>query len=416
MIHLPNPIDATITLAQATSHKWDALVIGAGIAGTATAIRLTMAGMEVLLVDAKAFPRAKVCGGCLNAKSLKQLDALGIRDAMDLTGAPAVTEIRMMCGSHEARWPMPPTRAISRETLDAILIRRAIELGVQFLSETTAHVEAPANGQEVGQTGIELTKSRRVKLKTRSGGAEVAKAHVVICADGLGHPSLRLLPEFRCHVRHDSRIGIQATFAEDELVDAFPERLLTMVAGPSGYVGITRVEQSQLNMAAAINPKKLAHERRPEHLVRELLSRCRLPLPQSLSSATWTGTPPLTQQSGRVAGYRLFLVGDATGYIEPFTGEGMAWALAASEAVVPLACSARVEWSSSLAEQWPRVLKERIVKHQWICRLLAGLLRYPMLAGMTLELCRRMPSLPRKAMQSISGERPPSPTISTSMP
>mgnify|MGYP001115811720 CR=1 FL=1 len=108
-----------------------------------------------------------------------------------------------------------------------------------------------------------------------------------------------------------SRFGAQPGVAED--ADAHyataARRTLEMV------------EAGTLNVAAALDAKALRHGQRPAVVVRQILESCRLPVPPSLDGARWTGTPALTRQSCCFAAHRLFLVGDAVGCVEPFTGE-----------------------------------------------------------------------------------------------
>ena len=69
---------------------------------------------------------------------------------------------------------------------------------------------------------------------------------------------------------------------------------------------------------------------------------------------TGKGTAPLTRRTTPIAEERLFLLGDAAGYVEPFTGEGIAWALVAGLAVAPLAIRAAKQWHPSLGVDWSR--------------------------------------------------------------
>ncbi|MBV8782000.1 MAG: FAD-dependent monooxygenase, partial [Phycisphaerae bacterium] len=62
-----------------TEQDWDAIVIGAGPAGSVSAYRLARAGWRVLLVERCAWPRAKVCGGCVNAEAIRLLKSIGLR-------------------------------------------------------------------------------------------------------------------------------------------------------------------------------------------------------------------------------------------------------------------------------------------------------------------------------------------------
>jgi flavin-dependent dehydrogenase len=99
---------------------------------------------------------------------------------------------------------------------------------------------------------------------------------------------------------------------------------------------------------------------------------------------------------------RFFRLGDAAGYVEPFTGEGMAWALAAAEAVVPLARQAADDWRPGLARAWERRLARRLAGPQRRCRWVAWLLRSPLLTGWAVGLLARWPGLARPWVPSAS--------------
>lgn len=73
------------------------------------------------------------------------------------------------------------------------------------------------------------------------------------------------------------------------------------------------------------------------------------PAPELFAELSWRGTPALTRRRTRISEERVFVLGDAAGYVEPFTGEGMAWALASGAAVAPLAARAVGEWRPELA-------------------------------------------------------------------
>ena len=104
--------------------------------------------------------------------------------------------------------------------------------------------------------------------------------------------------------------------------------------------------------------------------------------PRSTSSddwnqVAWHGTPPLTSRPNRVAAERLFVIGDASGYVEPFSGEGMATAMETALAVTPLAVEAAYRWQPSLVAEWTAIEQRLIVDQQATCRQLAWILRKP---------------------------------------
>jgi flavin-dependent dehydrogenase len=72
-------LEPSITPTAASDVIWDAIVIGAGPAGAFSALQLARAGQRVLLLEAKRFPRQKVCGGCVNAKAVAILQQVGLQ-------------------------------------------------------------------------------------------------------------------------------------------------------------------------------------------------------------------------------------------------------------------------------------------------------------------------------------------------
>jgi flavin-dependent dehydrogenase len=109
-----------------------------------------------------------------------------------------------------------------------------------------------------------------------------------------------------------------------------------------------------------------------------------------------------------VAGHRLFALGDATGYVEPFTGEGMAWALSSAVALAPLAEQAVRRWHPGLIAAWTR-RHRRTVRHQQLtCHLLALVLRRPWLTAGLVGLLALAPGLAGRVLRSLNHSDLPS--------
>src|SRR5438093_13336967 len=102
---------------------WDAIVIGAGPAGSVAARQIALAGRRVLLLDKKSFPRRKVCGACLNQSSVAALERIGLGAALRNLHAPELNrfELRVRAGSRRLSVSLPSGVAVSRATLDALL-------------------------------------------------------------------------------------------------------------------------------------------------------------------------------------------------------------------------------------------------------------------------------------------------------
>ena len=233
----------------------------------------------------------------------------------------------------------------------------------------------------------------------RGGRQETLNARAVICADGLSRSSVRHLFEFAGSIASDSRVGIGAVLTGD--FDDCSTGQITMVLSRHGYVGISRVGEHQFNVAAAVDRGALLQSA-PAGVVANILIHAGLGFPSELMSAHWRGTPPLTSRPAHVAAERIFLIGDAGGYIEPFTGEGMAFALEAAIAIMPFAVQAVRSWTPAIAERWERLHRQMVRDRQHTCEQLAWILRRPWAASLTLGICRVLPGIAERMIDRTS--------------
>jgi len=362
--------------ATNSARDWDAIVIGAGPAGSIAARELARRGVDVLLVDKAMFPRAKVCGCCLNRSALDTLTRVGLGHVPASLGAMHLESVSIVSHrGHRATLPLLGGVAVSREQLDAALIREAIAAGAHFLPGTAATV-----GDVAGDR-------RTVHLR----GTPV-HARIVIAADGLGGTSLTNLPEFEPRIVARSRIGIGAVI--DDPTSAFARNTITMICGRHGYLGVVWIEGDRLDVAAAVDPAWLRSIGGPQAAVSHMLVGAGI---NANLSGVWRGTPALTRRR-RVEAERLLVIGDAAGYIEPFTGEGMAWAMASAESVADFV-GARSKTS------WTTRLGSLVGRGQLECRLLAYFLRHPTATAATIRLLAAAPSLASPLVRRIN-QRP----------
>jgi flavin-dependent dehydrogenase len=390
-------IAPTITLAQAATTRWDALIVGAGPAGAFAALGFARAGLTTLLVDRKAFPRHKVCGGCLNAHAVGLLERARLGDELRALGARSLCAIQLRYGHRRADLPLPSGLAVTRATLDAVLVRAAVTAGCAFVPETSALVTAQDDAPDRQPDGV-----RRVALHQRDDRIVVVSARVVVVADGLGHSSLRNVPSMRGVVEPDARVGVGAV-ADAGCVDSLGG-CVTMAVGRGGYVGITDVEEGRVNIAAALDVGFLKAQGGPAGAVRAILASAGVPATSAIEAIDWHGTVPLTRQMVTPVAHRVFVLGDAAGYVEPFTGEGMAWALSAADALVPLAARAIVDWNQGVEQQWLNAYDRIVRQNQRWCRIIARTLRYPPLVGVIVASLRLQPALARPFLSRMIHE------------
>jgi menaquinone-9 beta-reductase len=279
------------------------LVIGAGPAGSSAAITLARAGFVVTLVEARPFPRAKVCGEFLSPAALPILESLLGRDALGNAGARIVDTFVLERGGGDESWPLPtPGLALSRGTLDALLRDAAVGAGARLVQPCLVR------GVEYRDGGAQ------VQVEPPGGAARRVEVDTVVHADGVGRH------DPRGRVRLDPRlIGFKCHFkGAGELAG------VRIRACRGAYVGTIRVEQGLATCALVADRRLVARHRGDA---------------DALVSSLWDAFDP-TRRVGRWhscgiprSGYRRpghprsFRVGNAAAAVDPVGGEGIGLAL-----------------------------------------------------------------------------------------
>jgi menaquinone-9 beta-reductase len=385
-------VEATVDVADAAARTWDVLVVGAGPGGAFTAREAARAGLATLLVERSPFPRAKVCGGCLNHTAVATLRRAGLGERLARLGGTAIGSVRLRHAGRQATVPVPQGVAVSRRALDAMLVEAAIEAGARFLPETAAVIaREPADGAGTGHRLVELRPGGRAGTTTT--------ARAVVVADGLGQSSLKECGGFTSVVSVGARIGVGAVAPAGAL--ALPAGTITMAVGRAGYAGLVEVERGRCHVAAALDPAFSRQCGSPARSVASLLAEAGVEGGAQLDGLDWLGTLPLTRRTSSPAGRRVLLVGDAAGYVEPFTGEGMAWALAAADSAVPLLRRGLREWDDALEHEWAAIHDDLTGRQRRTCRMMARALRSPWTVRAAVALLAHGPWLARPVVAGL---------------
>ncbi len=338
----------------------DALVIGAGPAGAVAARELARRGCSVLLVDKAKFPRPKVCGCCLNGAAVAALARLGL--AHVLTNGVPLRDVRIAAGRRSARVKLPGGVALSREAFDGALVREAVAAGVEFRDGVSARFESAAR--------------------------------VTIVASGLTGTDAAAEP--------GSRVGAGTSVPASAVPGFFAPGTIFMATARGGYVGLVRVEDGRLDVAAAFDAAFLKAQGGLGAAAEAVLGETGWPRIAGLADLPWTGPPALTRRAKALAGERWFAVGDAAGYVEPFTGEGMAWAIASAAAVAPVAARAVQRWDASLVREWEVAHRRAVGNRQRACRVVSRVLRSPALTALAVRVLALFPALSRPVVASLN--------------
>ena len=313
----------------------DALIVGAGPAGAATAVLLAEQGLSVVLLDRARFPRDKICGEYLSPEGVRILDRLGVLSTVEARGARPLRGMRILApdstvlvGDYPAGSPWrgyrPHALAVRRRVLDQALVERAREVGVS-VREGVRVVDLLHDGRRVAGVVAEP-----VIPRLRPAGAECIPARLVVAADGRASVVAERLGLRRPH-RWLHRLAL---VADVEGAAGDPERG-EIVLAPPAYAILNPVTAGVGNLNLVI-PIEEGQRRKADLAAyfdgatralpgfRERLREARRIGPvRALGPLAYDVIPP--RDDGVV------LVGDAGGFLDPFTGEGIYAALRSAE-------------------------------------------------------------------------------------
>ncbi len=346
---------------------YGAVVVGAGPAGALSALLLARSGVRTLLVEKASFPRYKVCGCCLAPTGQRVLERSGIQQILEGTATIDRLEVRHRVG--RVSTVVPAYRVLTRETLDARLVELAQRVGVEARFGAGARV-LPSGVVEVGD--------------------EVVRAGVVLCADGIGGSSLRGWDRFGWNVREASRVGVGCVI--DDGGNAARDAV-TMGVGAGGYCGVAPLGDGRSVLAAAIDTAAVRAHGALGAVGRVLEDTG---MDAQIPAGTLVGVPTLTRtrssiEAGAGDGGRIFVIGDGVGYIEPFTGEGMSWALRSAEMVRDRVLASLER--SYVEGSWTRDMRRVLGREKAACRAVTAVLRRPRLTALCARAAGWSPAL-----------------------
>jgi menaquinone-9 beta-reductase len=377
------------------STPWDAVVVGAGPAGAATAARLAGAGQRVLLLDRDRFPRAKPCGECVNPAAVQALDDLGVLDRVRAGPHRMVRGWRIhpvQGEGFEGRYPAGREGlAVSRALLDAHLLERAREAGAEFWG-----------GVRVGEPLREAGRVTGVRLREGARSHDV-RARLVVGADGLRSVLVRRLEL----LRRGPRLRKVALTAHVQGI-AEPDEQGELHLRTWGCVGLAGVADGVVNAVVVLEGR--AAERvagaREEFFDAAMREHPRTESARRVGEVMATGPFDWPTRSAVVDG--ALLVGDAAGYYDPFTGQGIYRALRGAELAAAVAGAAldRGDTSAGALAPYERARRRAFLPGERVQKLIEQFVSRPALLAPAASGFRRHPPL-ADALMAVIGDLAP---------
>jgi geranylgeranyl reductase family protein len=379
----------TVTQRQGGQAAVDAdvIVVGAGPAGSSAAYHLASSGLDVLVLEKATFPRDKVCGDGLTPRAVASLAKMGIDTSAD-AGWARNKGLRIVGGGLRLELPWPELSSFPnyglvrpRADFDELLARTAEKAGARV--REGVNVSGPVRDDRTG---------RVVGVAARTGGEEVTfRAPVVVAADG---NSARLALSLGIQKRDDRPLGVAVRryYRSPRTDDDYLESHLELWEGRPGesrllpgYGWIFGMGDGTSNVGLGILNTTPAFGNTD---YRDLLRRWLSALPAEWGYCEENATGPVRGSAlpmgfNRTPHYTngVLLVGDAGGMVNPFNGEGIAYAMesgetAADVVVQALARSGHVSRERALY-QYPEAMRARYGGYYTLGRVFVNLIGNP---------------------------------------
>ena len=364
----------------------DVLICGAGPAGAIASIVLARAGVRVRLIDRARFPREKLCGDTLNPGALAALDRLGLGAlsgagvpiaGMIVTGEGGVRVVGLyghpVCG-----------RALPRAALDLALLGAASDAGVEV-----------EEGVLVREPLLDRVRVTCVVVAGRDGGSVTLNAAVTIAADGARSRLARALGLAR-HPLRPRRWAVGAYFEQVRDMQPFGE----MHVRRERYIGVAPLPGGLANACVVTADRRAVS--RPEALLEQTL-HTDVALARRFAGARRITTVqclgPLAVESPACGAPGLLLAGDAAGFIDPMTGDGLRFALRGAELAAVEALRA-LEHGGADAHTRLAAARRREFSHKWrFNRALRSLIGSPLAVRAAAHGAALAPQLLRHAIR-----------------
>jgi geranylgeranyl reductase family protein len=383
----------------------DVLVVGAGPGGSAAAYHLARHGIDVTLLERSAFPREKVCGDGITPRGVVSVLKMGVDPTEP--GFERVLGLRVHSRTDmiELAWPELRTwpdygLVRTRHDFDAILAARAQKAGARLMERTEALEPVMTDGWVTG--------ARIRSAEDHEAPATTIEARFVIAADGAAsrfskHAGVR---------RDDSRpLGIAARryYRVDYHPGPWLESWLDLWEGDlllPGYGWLFPLADGSINLGAGLlNTFKNFKDVSAQRLFDAFATM--LPSDWGFSEETATGktlSGPLPMGINRTpqAVPGMLLIGDAAGAVNPFNGEGIAYAMETGEMAAEVLHEALIRDRPAIASTYPQLLKDRYEDYFRLGRGFAKLIGRPaIMSRLTKHLLPR-PKVMRFAMRMLA--------------
>src|SRR5437899_11150179 len=343
---------------------FDVAIVGGGPAGSSCAAFCALAGLRALVLEREKFPREKVCGDCLNPSCWSVLEHLGVAQQVRALPHSKLESVEFIgIDGHQVIVDLPNGEqceiSVKRCLFDDVLLKRACDVGAQIREETT--VTSLANN---GNWKIESGTGESFSAQGL-GGADGRNSTVARLCNLLPHPTRE-------------RVALQAHVP---LPQNFGRRIVLQFL-PQGYSGQAPVNDAELNLCLVGTPPTISELRQWAQRHFEITA-----------DQSWRTITPLTRSPVPCAHENLFFIGDAARVVEPFTGEGIYYAMQSGElAAIAISKIIRGEDKRATLHEFTRASAEMYRGRLWINRLARMAVLWPRVGSFFVRVAQIQPA------------------------
>ena len=341
-------------------EAFDVAIVGAGPAGSTCAALCASAGLQTLLIEREKFPREKVCGDCLNPSCWSVIERLDLTQRVRALPHARLGHVEFIAiGGRNVILDLPEGEtgefAVKRSFFDELLLKRANELGAKIREETTVTA---------------LARNGDWRIETRNG--EQFLARFVVGADGRNSTVARLNNLLTRTIRE--RIALQSHLP---LPVDFGNRIVLQFL-ENGYSGQSPANDRELNVCLVANPRDI-----------DVLKRWATKRFGVSPDHVWRTITPLARAAVSPQHEDLFLIGDAARVVEPFTGEGIYYAMRSGELAASAIAKMIRDTDRRLAlREFIRAYTDMYRGRLWINRLARASVVWPRLGSFFVHAAR----------------------------
>jgi geranylgeranyl reductase family protein len=374
---------------------FDVAIVGGGPAGSSCAAFCARAGLRTLVLEREKFPREKVCGDCLNPSCWPVLERLGLAHRVrDLQHSKLDSVEFIAIGGRNVIVDLPTGNdcelSVKRSLFDALLLKRAQEFGAHVREEKTVTALTRSHRPLARPSpDAPLGRGYNSGWKIETAGAESFSARILVGADGRNSTVARLCNLLPRPARE--RVALQAHVP---LPQNFGRRVVLQFL-PEGYSGQAPVNETELNLCLVGTPPTISRLHRWAEAHFEITA-----------DQSWRTITPLTRSPVPCAHENLFFIGDAGRVVEPFTGEGIYYAMRSGElAATAILKIIRGEHRESALREFARACAEMYRGRLWINGLARAAVLRPRLGSLFVHAATIQPAMLRLlTRQIVSGE------------